>query len=31
MPLDLPSHRFLFTDFKRIAPVDAASVWPLLL
>jgi AcrR family transcriptional regulator len=31
MPLDLPSPRFLFADFKRVAPVDAASVWPLLL
>ena len=31
MPLDLPSHRFLFSDFKRVAPVDATSVWPLLL
>jgi AcrR family transcriptional regulator len=31
MPLDLPSPRFLFADFKRVAPVDASSVWPLLL
>ena len=31
MPLDLPSPRFLFADFKRVAPVDATSVWPLLL
>jgi AcrR family transcriptional regulator len=31
MPLDLPSPRFLFADFKRVAPVDAGSVWPLLL
>lgn len=31
MPLDLPSPRFLFAEFKRVAPVDAASVWPLLL
>jgi AcrR family transcriptional regulator len=31
MPLDLPSPRFLFADFKRVSPVDAISVWPLLL
>jgi len=31
MPLDLPSPRFQLADFKRVAPVDASSVWPLLL
>ncbi|NRF72348.1 TetR/AcrR family transcriptional regulator [Aquincola sp. S2] len=30
MPLDLPPH-FLIADFKRVAPVDASTVWDKLL